>query len=73
MLSLVLFGSCALSFLPSVALAQSQVADPTASIKAMETLIKPALEQSSEWTLKAGLGIVSGIAFWTLVVRIVKA
>lgn len=46
--------------------------DPTQSIKAIENVVKPALEQSTEWSLKAGLGLVSASAFYALVVRVIK-
>lgn len=39
----------------------------------MENVIKPALQQSTDWGLKAGLGIVSASAFYALLIRIVKA
>jgi len=52
--------------------ANAQVLDAAESIKALEKTIKPALEQATDWSMKAGLGIVSASAFYSLVVRVIK-
>lgn len=69
----LLFGFCVLCFPSSVFAQSSTVLDPAQSIKDMENVIKPALQESTEWGLTAGLGIVSASAFYALLVRIVKA
>ncbi len=52
--------------------ANAQVLDAAESIKALEKTIKPALEQATDWSMKAGLGFVSASAFYALVVRVIK-
>lgn len=64
MLASVLFSS------PS--LASSGGVSAVESIKAMEGLIKPSLTQSTDWSMKVGLGMVSGTAFYALVVKFIK-
>ncbi len=50
----------------------AEVLDAAKSIEAMEKMIKPAIEQATDWSVKAGLGFVSASAFYALVVRVTK-
>ncbi len=52
--------------------ANASVINPAQSIEAMEKLIKPALVQATDWSVKAGLSFVSASAFYALVVRVTK-
>ena len=52
--------------------ANAEVLDASKSIEAMEKLIKPAIQQATDWSVKAGLGFVSASAFYALVVRATK-
>jgi hypothetical protein len=52
--------------------ANAEVLDASKSIEAMEKLIKPAIQQATDWSVKAGLGFVSASAFYALVVRVTK-
>lgn len=52
--------------------ANAEVLDAAKSIEAMEKLIKPAIQQATDWSVKAGLGFVSASAFYALVVRVTK-
>lgn len=46
--------------------------DPSQSIANMQSMIKPAIAQASDWGIKAGLGLVSAQAFYALLVRMVR-
>jgi len=52
--------------------ASAEVLNAAKSIEAMEKMIKPAIEQATDWSVKAGLGFVSASAFYALVVRVTK-
>ncbi|MBD0395221.1 MAG: hypothetical protein ICV52_15560 [Microcoleus sp. C1-bin4] len=52
--------------------ANAEVLNAAKSIEAMEKMIKPAIEQATDWSVKAGLGFVSASAFYALVVRVTK-
>ena len=52
--------------------ANAEVLNAAKSIEAMEKLFKPAIEQATDWSVKAGLGFVSASAFYALVVRVTK-
>jgi hypothetical protein len=41
----------------------AEVLNATKSIEAMEKMIKPAIQQATDWSVKAGLGFVSASAF----------
>lgn len=66
-----LFSLCVL-FLSNGEKANAEVLDASKSIEAMEKLIKPAIQQATDWSVKAGLGFVSASAFYALVVRATK-
>ncbi len=50
----------------------AEVLNAAKSIEAMEKMIKPAIQQATDWSVKAGLGFVSASAFYALVVRVTK-
>jgi len=52
--------------------ASAETLNAAQSIEAMEKLVKPAIEQATDWSVKAGLGFVSASAFYALVVRVTK-
>jgi hypothetical protein len=52
--------------------ANAEVLNAAKSIEAMEKMIKPAIQQATDWSVKAGLGFVSASAFYALVVRVTK-
>jgi hypothetical protein len=52
--------------------ASAEVLNAAKSIEAMEKMIKPAIQQATDWSVKAGLGFVSASAFYALVVRVTK-
>jgi hypothetical protein len=52
--------------------ADAEVLNAAKSIEAMEKMIKPAIQQATDWSVKAGLGFVSASAFYALVVRVTK-
>lgn len=63
---------CFVVLLNSGGKANAEVLDAAKSIEAMEKMIKPAIEQATDWSVKAGLGFVSASAFYALVVRATK-
>jgi hypothetical protein len=52
--------------------ANAQVLDATQAIADMENLVKPALQQAVDWSMKVGLGLTSASAFYALVARLTK-
>lgn len=63
---------CFVVLLSSGGKANAEVLNAAQSIEAMEKMIKPAIEQATDWSVKAGLGFVSASAFYALVVRVTK-
>jgi hypothetical protein len=62
------------SFLSSALLCTnaSATSDPASKVAALESLFVPAITQATEWSTKVALGLVSGTAFYALVVRFIK-
>jgi hypothetical protein len=45
---------------------------PAQAIEEMRAMMLPAIQHATEWGLKAGLGLVSMQAFYSVVVRVTK-
>lgn len=73
-LGLVLVGSSLLLGVSSTkSMATSTLlGDPAEKVAALETLVKPQIQQAVDWSMTVGLGLVSSSAFYALVVRLIK-